>query len=93
MRLLLCLALACGGSSEEDEVLEAELEAEAAAGSESTEETGLTIVIIEHDMHVVFSLADRITVLAGGRVIAQGSPDEIKGNPKVVEAYLGEEQV
>jgi branched-chain amino acid transport system ATP-binding protein len=56
-------------------------------------ETGLTIVIIEHDMHVVFSLADRITVLAGGRVIAQGSPDEIKGNPKVVEAYLGEEQV
>ena len=56
-------------------------------------ESGLTIVIIEHDMHVVFSLADRITVLAGGRVIAQGSPDEIKGNPKVVEAYLGEEQV
>ena len=56
-------------------------------------ESGLTIIIIEHDMHVVFSLADRITVLAGGRVIAQGSPDEIKGNPKVVEAYLGEEQV
>jgi len=55
--------------------------------------SGLTIVIIEHDMHVVFSLADRITVLAGGRVIAQGAPDEIKGNPKVVEAYLGEEQV
>jgi branched-chain amino acid transport system ATP-binding protein len=55
--------------------------------------TGITIVIIEHDMHVVFSLADRITVLAGGRIIAQGSPDEIKGNPKVVEAYLGEEQV
>jgi branched-chain amino acid transport system ATP-binding protein len=54
---------------------------------------GLTIVIIEHDMHVVFSLADRITVLAGGRVIAQGTPEEIKGNPKVVEAYLGEEQV
>ena len=43
MRLLLCLALACGGASDEDEVLEAELEAEAAAGSESTEETGLTI--------------------------------------------------
>ena len=56
-------------------------------------QSGLTIVIIEHDMHVVFSLADRITVLAGGRVIAQGSPDAIKGNPKVVEAYLGEEQV
>ena len=53
----------------------------------------MTMVIIEHDMHVVFSLADRITVLAGGRVIAQGVPDEIKGNPKVLEAYLGEEQV
>lgn len=54
---------------------------------------GVTIVIIEHDMQVVFSLADRITVLAGGRIIAQGPPEEIKGNPKVVEAYLGEEQV
>ncbi len=56
-------------------------------------EGGMTKVIIEHDMHVVFSLADRISVLAGGRIIAQGTPDEIKGDPRVVEAYLGEEQL
>ena len=56
-------------------------------------EGGMTKVIIEHDMHVVFSLADRISVLAGGRIIAQGSPEEIKNDPRVKEAYLGEEQV
>ena len=50
---------------------------------------GLTMVVIEHDMHVVFSLADKISVLAQGTVIAEGLPDEIKGNAKVQEAYLG----
>jgi len=54
---------------------------------------GMTKVIIEHDMHVVFSLADRISVLAGGRIICQGTPEEVKGDPRVKEAYLGEEQV
>jgi branched-chain amino acid transport system ATP-binding protein len=50
---------------------------------------GMTKVIIEHDMHVVFSLADKISVLSGGRIIAEGLPDEIRGNEKVQEAYLG----
>ena len=52
-------------------------------------ERGMTKVIIEHDMHVVFSLADRVTVLAQGRIIADGKPDDVRGNPAVQEAYLG----
>ncbi len=53
-------------------------------------ERGMTKIIIEHDMHVVFSLADRISVLAQGRIIETGTPDEIKNSAKVKEAYLGE---
>ncbi|QIE54638.1 ABC transporter ATP-binding protein [Pikeienuella piscinae] len=52
-------------------------------------QTGVTMVVIEHDMHVVFSLADRITVLAQGAPIVEDLPENIKGNPKVQEAYLG----
>jgi len=52
-------------------------------------ERGMTKVIIEHDMHVVFSLADKISVLAQGAIIAEGAPEEIRGNAKVQEAYLG----
>ena len=52
---------------------------------------GRTLLIIEHDMSVVFGLADRISVLVYGQIIASGTPEEIRGNPKVKVAYLGEE--
>jgi branched-chain amino acid transport system ATP-binding protein len=59
---------------------------------EIKEERDITICIIEHDMHVVFSLAERITVLAQGTPLVEDTPDKIKGHPKVREAYLGETQ-
>ncbi|WP_135465928.1 ABC transporter ATP-binding protein [Crenalkalicoccus roseus] len=51
-----------------------------------------TIVLVEHDMRAVFALADRISVLVYGRVIATGSPDAIRGNAEVRAAYLGEDE-
>ena len=50
-----------------------------------------TIVLVEHDMDVVFALADRIAVMVNGRVIASGAPEAIRGNAEVRRAYLGEE--
>ena len=55
------------------------------------ESRAITIAIIEHDMHVVFSLAERITVLAQGTPLVEDTPENIKGHPKVREAYLGEQ--
>jgi branched-chain amino acid transport system ATP-binding protein len=58
--------------------------------NEIKQKLDITIAIIEHDMHVVFSLADRITVLAQGTPLVEDIPEKIKGHPKVKEAYLGE---
>lgn len=48
-----------------------------------------TLIMVEHDMGVVFGLADRISVLVYGEIIASGTPEAVRGNPKVQEAYLG----
>ena len=53
---------------------------------------GVTVILIEHDMAVVMDISDRVSVLDFGRLIADGTPDEVKANSAVIEAYLGAEE-
>jgi len=57
------------------------------------EEWGVTVILIEHDMGVVMDISDRVAVLDMGQKIAEGKPDEVRTNPVVIKAYLGEKRV
>ena len=80
-RLLLLDEPAAGMNDAEKQQLMAEIV--------KLDDSGLSILIIEHDMRFIMDLCKNITVLNFGRVIAQGNPDHIRRHPQVIEAYLG----
>ena len=70
---------------------ESEADTAIATARALAEQRGITLLVIEHNMRVMMALADRITVMQQGAVVAEGTPAEIQRNPTVIDAYLGEE--